>query len=38
MEKLFEKIVSAASPGSTVDKIVSNHTKVITHLKVGKMK
>ena len=38
MEKLLEKIVSAAYPGSTVDKIVSDHSKVITHLKVGNMK
>ena len=38
MEKLLEKIVSAAYPGSTADKIVSDHSEVITHLKVGNIK
>ena len=37
MEKLLEKIVSAAYPGSTVDKIVSDHSKVITHLKAARI-
>ena len=38
MEKLPEKIVSAAYPGSTADKIVSDHSKVITHLKEQNIK